>query len=262
MKRLERLNITTIQTELYWEDKTKNIQKLEMLISESSKDSHLIILPEMFTTGFSMHPENLAETEDGSTVQWMKNVAGQKDVVLTGSIIAKHDNKYFNRLYVVHPDKTVEYYDKRHLFRMGEENEHYSAGQKRLVFHIGNWRICPLICYDLRFPVWSRNTNGYDLLFYVANWPESRRNVWRNLLVARALENQAYVAGVNRIGKDGQNITYAGDTCVIDPKGNIMSDTSPYNESVETNSLSYSELERFREKFPVALDADEFELKM
>jgi predicted amidohydrolase len=262
MERVERLNITTVQTSLHWEDKEKNFQKFEKIIFSDINDTHLVILPEMFTTGFSMQPENLAEKEDGPTLQWMQEVAGRKRVVLTGSFIAEEDNKYFNRLYVVHPDGSYQFYDKRHLFRMGEENKHYSAGNKRLIFSIGKWRICPLICYDLRFPVWSRNTDSYDLLFYVANWPESRRQVWNQLLIARALENQVYVAGVNRTGEDGKNLTYAGDSCVIDPKGNIMSTTKPYEESVETVSLSYDELERFRKKFPVGLDADDFELKI
>ncbi|MFW5978879.1 MAG: nitrilase-related carbon-nitrogen hydrolase, partial [Bacteroidia bacterium] len=168
---------------------------------------------------------------------------------------------YYNRMISQLPDGEFFTYDKRHLFRMGEENNHYTAGSKRVIFNYKEWRICPLICYDLRFPVWSRNRGDYDLLIYVANWPESRRHVWKTLLVARALENQVYVVGVNRIGKDGQNIPYAGDSMIIDPKGRIISETKPYEENIETRELSLKSLNEFREKFPVGKDADYFEIK-
>ena len=256
-----KLNLSIIQTDLSWEDKSKNLNHFSRKISELPTSAEIAILPEMFSTGFSMHPENLAETIEGPSVQWMKKTAKKYDIILSGSLIIEEGKKYYNRSITVFPDERLYTYDKRHLFRMGEENEHYSGGNKRMIFNYNNWRIFPLICYDLRFPVWSRNRDDYDLLFYVANWPESRRHVWKSLLVARALENQVYVVGVNRIGKDGQDLTYSGDSMVIDPKGKIISTTEPYLESSETVTLSLSELNRFREKFPVGKDADDFELK-
>ena len=255
------LNLSIIQTNLSWEDKSANLNSLSKKINELPSESEIVILPEMFTTGFSMHPESLAETMDGTSVQWMKEKAGQHNIVLSGSLIIEEDGEYLNRSITVFPDGRMYTYDKRHLFRMGEENHHYTGGNKRMIFTYNNWRIFPLICYDLRFPVWSRNRGDYDLLFYIANWPESRRHVWKSLLVARALENQVYVVGVNRIGSDGMGLTYAGDSMVIDPKGKIISTTEPYVESSETVTLSLSELNRFREKFPVEKDADDFELK-
>ncbi|MCF8335720.1 MAG: amidohydrolase [Bacteroidales bacterium] len=255
------LNITFIQTELAWEQIDRNLEHFNTKINEISKETDLVILPEMFTTGFSMQPERLAEPKEGKSLKWMQSVAADKHVTLIGSLIIRENDNYFNRLFVVLPEGNYKIYDKRHLFRMGEENKHYTAGQHRVIFHLGNWRILPLICYDLRFPVWSRNHNDYDLAVYIANWPEVRRHVWKSLLVARALENQVYIAGVNRIGKDGKDLTYSGDSMVIDPRGNIISKTEPHQESVETLSLSLDELNRFREKFPVGKDADEFVIK-
>jgi len=255
------LSITIIQTELVWEQTDRNLDHFKIKIDEISHDTDLVILPEMFTTGFSMQPERLAEPTDGKTLKWMQSVAAEKNVTLTGSLIIRENNNYYNRLFVVPPEGDYKIYDKRHLFRMGEENKHYTAGDKKVIFNLGNWRILPLICYDLRFPVWSRNHNDYDLALYIANWPEVRRYVWRSLLIARALENQVYVAGVNRIGRDGNDLTYSGDSMVIDPRGNILSTTEPHKESVETLLLSLDELNRFREKFPVGKDADEFVIK-
>ncbi len=255
------LNVSIIQTSLFWEDKSKNLDHFTQKINELPKGAEFVILPEMFTTGFSMNPENHAENMDGSSVNWMLETAGEHNIVLSGSLIIKDEGNYFNRSVTAFPDGRVYSYDKRHLFRMGEENKHYTAGNTRLIFSYKNWRIFPLTCYDLRFPVWSRNRGDYDLVFYVANWPEPRRHVWKNLLIARALENQVYVIGVNRIGSDGQGLNYAGDSTVIDPKGRIISSIEPYEEATETVTISLSELNNFREKFPVGKDADEFELK-
>jgi predicted amidohydrolase len=256
-----RLNITIIQTELAWEQPGKNLEHFYSRIKEISEQTDLVILPEMFTTGFSMHPEKLSEPTEGKTLKWMQSVAAEKNTTLTGSLIINEKNNYYNRLFVVTPKGDYTIYDKRHLFRMGEENQHYTAGNKRVILNIGSWRILPLICYDLRFPVWSRNQNDYDLSIYIANWPEVRKHVWRTLLMARALENQVYVAGVNRIGKDGKGLTYSGDSMVVDPRGNILTRTAPYEESVETVTLSLDELNRFRKNFPVGKDADEFIIK-
>lgn len=255
------LNVSFIQTNLFWEDKTKNLDHFTQKINELPNNTELVILPEMFTTGFSMNPESHAEGMDEQSVKWMLEIAENRNVILSGSLIIKEKGDYLNRSISVFPDGSLYSYDKRHLFRMGEENKHYTAGNTRMIFSYKNWRIFPLICYDLRFPVWSRNRDDYDLIFYVANWPEPRRHVWRNLLIARALENQVYVIGVNRIGSDGQGLKYAGDSMVVDPKGRIISSTEPYQDATETVTISLSELNNFREKFPVGKDADEFELK-
>jgi predicted amidohydrolase len=256
-----KLNVSILQTDLFWEDKTNNLDLFTKKINELPTNTEFVILPEMFTTGFTMNPEKLAEDMEGPSVQWMKQTANEHNIVLSGSLSIESNGSYFNRSITAFPDGRLFTYDKRHLFRMGEENKHYTGGEKRMVFTYKNWRIFPLICYDLRFPVWSRNQNDYDLVFYVANWPEPRRHVWKNLLVARALENQVYVIGVNRIGSDGKGLSYSGDSMVVDPKGRIISSTEAYEDNTETVALSLTELNNFREKFPVGKDADEFELK-
>jgi len=255
------LTLTFMQLDTIWESPSANKDTIDRLFSDIQVETDILILPEMFTTGFSMEPEKLAEDMQGPTVEWMVEKASEWKCVLTGSIIINSSGDYMNRLLWVTPSGQVLYYDKKHLFRMGEENEHYTSGREILLTKLNEWRFRPLICYDLRFPVWSRNRADYDVLIYVANWPESRREVWKNLLIARALENQAYVVGVNRIGKDGRNISYSGDSLVIDPRGQIISQTRPFQESVETLKISLDELQDFREKFPVHLDADEFTIK-
>ena len=247
-----------MQLNTIWESPSANKDIIERLFSDNQVETDILILPEMFTTGFSMEPEKLAENMQGPTLDWMQKKAKDWNCVLTGSIIINSQGNYLNRLLWVTQSGQISYYDKKHLFRMGEENEHYTSGRKIMLTKLNEWRFRPLICYDLRFPVWSRNRSDYDILIYVANWPESRREVWKNLLIARALENQSYVAGVNRIGKDGRDISYSGDSLVIDPRGQIISRTKPNIEAVETLSISLSELKDFREKFPVHLDADEF----
>ena len=254
------LTVTIIQPNVFWEDKTKNKRMFDEIIGKLSQTTDLIILPEMFNTGFSMQPSLMAEHMNGPTICWMGEVAREHKAVVTGSIIISERNKFLNRLIWMPPDGNLKYYDKRHLFRMGEENQKYSSGNRKLITNWKGWRFRPLICYDLRFPVWSRNRNDYDMLIYVANWPEVRRKVWKNLLVARALENQAYVIGVNRIGIDGRDISYAGDSMIVDPRGNIVSGISVCDESVKTICLSLIELISFREKFPAHLDADNFRL--
>ncbi|MFP4042117.1 MAG: amidohydrolase [Bacteroidales bacterium] len=255
------MKVTIVQTDIIWENAKKNLELLTKKLDSLKQQTDLIVLPEMFTTGFSMTPERLAEKPVGKTQQWMEKIAKDQDAAILGSLIIQEGSNYYNRMISQLPDGEFFTYDKRHLFRMGEENNHYTAGSKRVIFNYKEWRIHPLICYDLRFPVWSRNRGDYDLLIYVANWPESRRHVWKTLLVARALENQVYVVGVNRIGKDGQNISYAGDSMIIDPKGRIISETKPNEENIETRELSLKSLNEFREKFPVGKDADYFEIK-
>jgi len=254
------LQISCIQTTLIWEDAVQNLKQFEKHFAQLPKSTELVILPEMFSTGFSMKTKKLAEKMDGPSFVWLKKQAAKINKIIVGSLIIKDQEEHYNRLFVMFPDGNYAYYDKRHLFRMGNEHKHYSAGTKRLVFNYKNWRICPLTCYDLRFPVWSRNQNDYDLLIYIANWPESRRAVWKKLLPARAIENQVYVAGVNRIGKDGEGLRYAGDTVIINPRGETMVETKEHDQQIIHAHLSLDELNRFREKFPVALDADEFKI--
>ena len=200
------LTLTLIQTKLHWEDKEANLQMLEEKIRSISQRTEIVVLPEMFSTGFSMQPEKLAETMEGETVQWMKKIAAKKKIILTGSVIIEENANYFNRLIWMQPNGKSGYYDKRHLFAYAEENQHYTAGSKRLIASVKGWKINLLVCYDLRFPVWSRQSNPtpkdggkeYDLLIYVANWPERRNHAWKTLLQARAIENQCYVVGVKQ----------------------------------------------------------------
>ena len=261
------LTITTIQSDLIWEEKPANLRILEQKISTIPGKTEIVILPEMFTTGFSMNPELLAETMEGETVNWMKRVSNENGVVLTGSIIIAEEGKYFNRLIWMLPDGQYGYYDKRHLFAFGEEDQHFSPGNKRLIASVKGWKINLLICYDLRFPVWARQTPPlpgevergpeYDVLIYVANWPERRSHAWKTLLCARAIENQCYVIGVNRVGTDDKNIYYSGNSLVIDPLGQVlyhMADT----EDVFTITLQKEMLDEVRAKFPFWRDADGF----
>ncbi|MGQ0828418.1 MAG: amidohydrolase [Bacteroidota bacterium] len=255
------LKITIIQTPLHWENKEKNLEMFSKKLAAITEASDVIVLPEMFSTGFSMSPEKFAEPMGGPTVNWIKSKAKEKNCVITGSFIVEENGNYYNRLIWMRPDGTLSIYDKRHLFRMGDEHNHYSFGKGKLIVEIKGWKICPLVCYDLRFPVWSRNVKSeYDVLVYVANWPERRNHHWKTLLLARAIENQSYVVGVNRIGNDGKDISHSGDSAVIDPKGVIISKTKANEESIETVTLNYSELVEYRQVFPAALDADDFKI--
>jgi predicted amidohydrolase len=257
------LRITTVQSPLHWEDCDKNLVQLGRKLDELTEPTDIIVLPEMFTTGFTMKPELLAEEHGGKGLQWMMEKAKQKQCVITGSISVREKDRYFNRLYWVKPDGRFQHYDKRHLFRMGDEHKHYQAGTERLIVECEGWKICPLVCYDLRFPVWSRNTknNTYDVLIYVANWPEVRSYPWKQLLIARAIENQAYVVGVNRIGQDGNAFSHSGDSAVINPRGEVLSSTKAHEDKMETMVLSYKYLAEFRKLFPVMMDGDDFNLE-
>jgi omega-amidase len=258
---MQDLNVTLVQCPLHWEKSDENLHDFTQRLSGIEPGStDLIVLPEMFTTGFTMNPSDVAEKMDGHAVNWLKEKAKEKQCVLTGSIIIKENESYFNRLIWMRPDGTFETYDKRHLFRMGEEHLVYTGGDKKLIVTLKGWRIRPLICYDLRFPVWSRNRNDYDCLIYMANWPEVRSYPWRQLLIARAIENQAYVVGVNRVGSDGLDIKHSGDSVVLTPKGMPISKTLANQDTIETVKLSYADLESFRNAFPAHLDADAFML--
>lgn len=253
---MQDLTITLIQSALHWQNKAANFEKNERIFETLGK-TDLVILPEMFTTGFTMQPEQLAEDFPGESVDWMATQARRLNAVITGSIAVRESGHYYNRLIWMRPSGEYETYDKRHLFRMAGEDKHYSAGQKRLIVEYKGWRICPLVCYDLRFPVWSRNRNDYDLLIYVANWPRVRRDPWRALLPARAIENLCYVVGVNRVGEDGNGFAHSGDSMVIGPKGNSLFHSAD-EEISPTITLSSEALIKFRERFPAHKDADDF----
>ncbi len=256
------LTITTIQSNLFWEDKQANMQMLQQKIDSITDKTEIVILPEMFTTGFSMQPELFAETMDGETAEWMKMVSNKNGIVLTGSAMIEEDGKYFNRLIWMLPNGQFGYYDKRHLFAYGEEDKHYNRGNKRLIASVKGWKINLQICYDLRFPVWARQqpkdgAPEYDVLIYVANWPERRSHAWKTLLCARAIENQCYVIGVNRVGDDAKNIHYSGNSLVIDPMGQVLYHMAD-EEDINTITLSKEKLEEVRTRFPFLNDADDF----
>ncbi|HET6245404.1 MAG: amidohydrolase [Bacteroidetes bacterium] len=258
----EELKISLVQTDLHWENPEKNLLMLSELIAMDKANVDLIVLPEMFNTGFTMKSALFAEEMNGNTMQWMRNTANEKNCVITGSLIIKENENYYNRLIWMQPNGDFHSYDKRHLFRMAGENDNFTAGRERLIVHLKGWKICPLICYDLRFPVWSRNKNDYDLLIYIANWPEKRSYAWKNLLIARGIENIAYVAAVNRVGADDSEMMYSGDSSILDFTGNYIASSIPYKTEVITIELSFEELEVFRQNFPAHLDADEFEIKL
>jgi len=257
------LTITLIQTHLHWEDKKANLEMLSKKIKSIKERTEIIILPEMFNTGFSMKPEILAETMNGETVQWMKKIAFDKKVIVTGSIIIAEDKRYYNRLIWMLPNGEYGVYDKRHLFAYGNEHTQFSAGGKRLIASVKGWKINLQVCYDLRFPVWSRQAapGEYDLLVYVANWPDRRGIAWRTLLQARAIENQCYVAGVNRVGVDGNGINHAGDSMIVDPLGEILYQKTN-DEDIFTYTLQKEKLKEAREKFPFWKDADSFNINL
>ena len=287
------LAITLIQPNLIWENKKANLEMLQQKIEGIREKTEVVILPEMFSTGFSMKPELFAEKMDGETIQWMKNIASLKKIIITGSVIIEEDGNYFNRLIWMLPNGEYGVYDKRHLFAFGDEHSHYAAGSKRLIASVKGWKINLQVCYDLRFPVWARQSPApnissqneepdpsravadktyvaknilqpppsfeYDLLIYVANWPERRNIAWKTLLQARAIENQSYVVGVNRVGEDGNKIYHSGDSMIIDPLGEILYHKA-HEEDVFTFALQKEKLNEVREKFPFWRDADPFKI--
>jgi omega-amidase len=257
----ENLNVTFVQSDIIWENKHENLKNFSEKIKAHKEASDIIILPEMFNTGFTMDSNKFAEQPEGLTFQWMKDISAEKGCVVTGSYIVEDNKEYYNRLVWMLPDGTFHYYNKRHLFRMAGEHEHFSAGKKRIILELKGWRICPLICYDLRFPGWSRNRNDFDLLIYIASWPAKRNHAWKTLLAARAIENLCYVAGVNRVGADGNDNEYSGDSSIIDPRGFPIAATKPMEEEIATVALSYRDLISFRKSFPAHLDADYYEVQ-
>jgi len=245
---------------LHWEDAEANRAMFAEKLKDLRGSTDLIVLPEMFTTGFSMNTA-LAETMDGPAVRWMREQAARTEAAVYGSVIISADGKTFNRGLFVAPEGSVTHYDKRHLFRFANENDHFSAGDRRVVVELFGWRILLQICFDLRFPVFSRNRGDFDAILYVANWPEVRRYPWNQLLIARAIENQCYVVGVNRVGMDGKGIHYSGDSVAIDPKGQVMAACTPAHECVTHATFDAGSLADFRAKFPVGMEADAFDLR-
>ncbi len=258
---MENIHVCLVQADLVWEDPRANRKKFDQLLSQVARPVDVIILPEMFTTGFSMHPSTLAESMGGTTIQWMKEKAVFFQSVVTGSLIIAEGGAYYNRLVWVRPNGAIEWYDKRHLFVMAGEDAYYRAGDKRVIFEYKSWRICPQICYDLRFPVWSRNVELYDVLLYVANWPDRRISDWDVLLRARAIENQAYVIAVNRCGTDGVGLEYSGHSTIVDPAWRGVMYVHEGGEHVYQYTLDYAHLKEVRRSLPFLADRDTFEIR-
>ena len=254
------MKIAVVQSALDWHDPAANRRRFDGWFERVEPDTDLVVLPEMFSTGFTMDSREVAETMDGPTVAGLRERAASLDAVLVGSVVIRDGARWFNRLVWMPPDGTATTYDKRHRFRMAGEHEHYDAGSERVVVALGGWRVCPLICYDLRFPVWSRNRGDYDVLLYPANWPAARQAHWNALLRARAIENQCYVVGVNRVGEDGNGVVYRGGTAVHDFEG------APLVEVFDEERLAHVRLDRdaldgYRAAFPAWRDADDFALR-
>lgn len=255
------LRTTLTQADLFWQNPKANRKYFTAVFEGLKGKTDLIVLPEMFTTGFSMQPELHAESVNGETVQWLKQQAKALNAAICGSMATLIETGFVNRFVFVTPEGEVLHYDKHHLFRMSQEPEKYQAGSERKIFHYKGWRILPQVCYDLRFPVFMRNRNDYDLAIVVANWPEPRRLAWRTLLQARAIENLSYVIGVNRVGKDGLGLNYTGDSLAVNFKGEVLVDKAPSTAFIETTTLDLDALNQFKNQFPAWRDADEFELK-
>jgi predicted amidohydrolase len=274
------VTFTLIQSNLYWEDKGANLAMLEEKIRGIKEKTQVVLLPEMFSTGFSMKPEQLAETMEGETVQWMKRIAAEKKIILAGSVIIEEDGNYYNRFIWMLPNGTYGFYNKRHRFAFAGEDKHYTAGTERFIASVNGWKVNLLVCYDLRFPVWARQTSPpaplqqsrrgemdasdvleYDVLIYVANWPERRSHAWKTLLQARAIENQCYVIGVNRVGNDGNDIYHSGDSMVVDPLGEVLYHKKD-DEDIFTITLKKEDLNTIREKFQFWRDGDAFQISV
>ncbi len=264
---MQDLKILALQSDLYWENPTSNIVRFEKQIEDNFNSHHLIILPETFTTGFPVDPHKFAEDISGKTVSWMRRISAEYNAVITGSLLIKTAGKYANTLIWMLPDGEYKSYEKRHVFSMGGEHEKISAGTDKLIVHLRGWKIRPMICYDLRFPVWSKNqfneNDGfeYDLAIYIANWPAVRSYPWKTLLLARAIENQSFIIGLNRVGIDGPGNKYSGDSMIIDPKGNILAQGNEDGTDALSVKLLHEEITEFRDKFNVGNDWDEFVIK-
>ena len=268
---MEKLRITLVQSKLMWEDVANNLAHFTRLLKEVKKSStDLIVLPEMFTTGFSMNAALYAQDKNGTAMEWMQQMAVQKNAVVCGTLMFAEHEKFYNRFIWMRPDGTYEFYNKRHLFSLGKEDHTYTRGTGKLIVELKGFKICPLVCYDLRFPVWSKNKatieNGniiadYDMLLYVANWPKRRRTAWKQLLIARAIENVSFVVGLNRVGKDAHGFEHTGDSAVLDFIGNKILNIKPLKQSISSITLTKRDLQKFRNDFQVLADGDTFSVK-
>lgn len=256
----ERLSISLVQTDTVWENIGSNLDILTLKIENIKEDTDMIILPELFTTGFTMEPKGVAEKMSGEGVKWMLETAGKRNCVLIGSLLIAESDGYFNRLIVAFPDGKVKYYNKRHLFSFAGEDKVFKAGEERMTFEYKGYKICPLICYDLRFPVWSRNTEKIDLLIYVANWPNARMLAWDTLLKARAIENLCYVVGLNRVGVDDNQLVYTGHSAVYDAMGATLLNFDSGKEEIKTVSIDLNHIKQTRDQFRFLEDQDKFEI--
>lgn len=258
---MQNLNLAILQADLAWENPQENIDYFTKEIMSLTENVDVIVLPEMFTTGFSMNATHLAEPQNGKSLSWMQQMAKEKQACVTGSLIVEENGNYYNRLYWVFPDETFKSYDKKHLFTLAKEEQTYTAGNQKLIVEYKGWKCCPLICYDLRFPVWARNTEDYDVLLYVANWPEMRTSAWDALLKARAIENMAYCVGVNRVGEDGNGYPYSGHSAVYDALGKQITKSENHHEVfTEIHELDYEKLHETRKKLGFLNDRDAFSI--
>ncbi|WP_179022640.1 amidohydrolase [Winogradskyella forsetii] len=256
------LKVALIQTDLVWENPEENRRLLNDKIDTISTGVDLVVLPEMFTSGFTMNPTSVAETMDGKTLNWLKTKAKEKQVAIMGSLVISENKNFYNRMVCVEPSGNMTHYDKRHTFTLAGEHEVYSAGTEKVIFNYKGWKICPLVCYDLRFPVWARNVEDYDLLIYVANWPKIRIDAWDALLKARAIENMAYCIGVNRVGLDGNQYEYSGHSAAYDVLGNRIDTISESEVATEIVTLEKDSIEKYRKKLNFLNDRDDFNLLM
>ena len=253
----EKLHISIIQSDIIWLERKKNLKTYSELINKLKK-TDIVFLPEMFDTGFYIEPHKLDISDKNMTLEWMKQLSEEKNISIGGSTIINENNKFYNRFLFVKPDNSIDFYDKHHLFKLAGELNEYSGGNTNTIINYDNWKIKIQICYDLRFPVWSRNTEDYHILVYVANWPSSRIKQWKSLLIARAIENQSYTFGINRIGVDGNGFEYSGKSIIIDPKGEIIYEAKKNQEDIYTAILNYENILKIRQKFPVLNDRDNF----
>jgi predicted amidohydrolase len=258
----DELHIVGIQADLFWENPTKNIASFEEKINCLPENTDLVVLPEMFTTGFTMNPEKVAEKMNGNSVSWMVKMATENQFAITGSLVISDANNYYNRMVFVHPSGKIETYDKRHSFTLAGEDKVYASGKEKLIVTYKGWKICPLICYDLRFPVWARNTENYDLLIFMANWPVTRIKAWDSLLKARAIENMSYIIGINRTGKDVHNYEYSGNSLLIDYLGEELSKLPKNEAGIVSAIISKKHQQKVREKLGFLNDMDSFEIRL
>ena len=258
---MQNLKIAAIQSDLVWHNAVLNRKNFSEKINEIKEQVDLIVLPEMFSTGFTMHPQEVAESMQGETVKWMQKTASEKNTAIAGSVVISEGKKFYNRFLFVHPSGEINFYDKKHLFTLAGEEKVYTSGKEKPIVNYKGWKICPLVCYDLRFPVWARNVEDYDLLIYIASWPKIRIVAWDTLLKARAIENMCYTIGVNRVGVDANNYEYSGHSVVYDSLGEKLAETQPNLEETIVFTLDKSHISKIRNKFGFLKDRDFFEIK-